>query len=161
MPAGKPGNMTQVFDDMLAHDRSEFDRLFKVPGAFDQHSSFARRPLAPSAQPAVQNEATGMLSRRFGDDWRFDIAEQRREGDALIVIGKVSIPSRNISVTQSASVSVQTAGDRSGRISGTADGIAFSAGSDDGVQVQAGEAGEEAALRRATDEVMRSCLRWL
>lgn len=161
MPQNKPGHMARVFDDMLARDRSEFDKLFSVQGAFGRRSSLLQRPVAPGDQPVAQTEATDMLSRRFGDDWRFDIVEQRREGGELIVIGKVSIPSRNISATQSASTPVPAAGARSGRISGTADGIAFSAGSDDAGPVQAGESAEEAALRRATDEIIRNCLRWL
>jgi hypothetical protein len=94
--------LSSVFDDMLAQNKKRFDDLYgrdrrtvAVPPAVAKVPITAER--ASSASPRVtqpprldpDSAAARRLKERFGNDWRYEIVEQRRDGDEAIVLCKL------------------------------------------------------------------------
>ncbi len=97
----RPG-MSSAFDDLLAQSRKQLDDLYRggqrrsgeAAAPAGPTLSTDRRSVATAAKPSSRLDASSSpavrrLNERFGDDWRYEIAEQRREGDEAIVLCKL------------------------------------------------------------------------
>ncbi|MGI9335633.1 MAG: hypothetical protein ACR2RL_21010 [Gammaproteobacteria bacterium] len=105
---------TSAFDELLERNRQQFDALYRKSGAAPIERLLEERPQsitapAPSRSPAsvrdvgtpVRESATARsLRARYGDDWTFDVTERQRDGDQIIVLGKLTLkgkgPGKNI-----------------------------------------------------------------
>ena len=136
------------FDAMLARNRSEFEQLSRI-----RLSSGTRRPASGTCLDSSSDIAR-TLGRRYGSQWRFDVLEERRDGDMLRVIGRLSIPARALSVTQSGYSRLEPSSATTRAISGTVDGIAFT------TTPAPAPAADSTALRAACEMAAARCLRW-
>ncbi|MDP6623411.1 MAG: hypothetical protein QF754_14210, partial [Alphaproteobacteria bacterium] len=121
MAAGRSSEFTSPFDDMLDQSRRQFDDLYGGP--------VAKSPPSPAleAKPehnGVAPETTRFLDDRYGDRWRYEVVERRREGDEVIVLCKLSVGD---GTTRAQFGRAQVGGEASG-LSGSAGGVAFTLG---------------------------------
>jgi hypothetical protein len=86
--------LSSVFDDMLAQNKKRFDDLYRggrpsagrlaagPQGPIGSRATTAPLPnAAASDRPDPGSAAAGRLNERFGSDWRYEIAEKKRDGD--------------------------------------------------------------------------------
>jgi hypothetical protein len=145
-----------TFDAMLDRDRRELEQLSRIRFSAPAYGTRSRtNNLDPGA------DIVHTLDRRYGNQWRFDVIEQHQENDEIVVVGRLSIPAKKLSVTQSARVRIEQApAAATGIIKGTVDGIAFSFGNAAPAQPAAATTAPEAALRTAQAMAAARCLRW-
>ena len=102
-------------------------------------------PFPPSVDP--DSAAARWLNERFGSDWRYEISEQKRDGDEAIVLGKLTFGRESAVRTQF------------GRAKISGDPVAASSG---GVRFKIGGAGSEQdereAFRRAAEAALTNCV---
>jgi hypothetical protein len=149
MAAGRHSDFTSPFDEMLDHSRRQFDDLYSGP------VSSSRSPPAPESKPErhdVAPQTARFLDDRYGDRWRYEIVERRREGDEVIVLCKLTVAEGGPSRTQFGRASV--GGEGSG-VGGTAGGIAFTLGA--GAAPAASGDPEQAAYQRAIAAALAKC----
>ena len=160
-PADTPRpQLSSVFDDMLAQNKKRFGDLDS--GRFlHVGESFARaRPLA-AREPSSRKPAAGALSAKIdpdsaaarwlnehlGNNWRYEIATQKREGDEAIVLGKLTFGRESAVRTQF------------GRAKIAGDAVAAASG---GLRFKVGGAGSEQdereAFRRAAEAALSNCV---
>ncbi len=100
-----------------------------------------------SARLGADSPAARRLNERFGSDWRYEVAEQTRDGDEAIVLGKLTFGRDNAVRTQFGRA----------RISG--DPVAATSG---GVRFKIGGSGTEQderdAFRRAAEAALMNCV---
>jgi hypothetical protein len=150
-------DFTSPFDDMLDQSRRQFDDLYGGSGSSPAPS--APLPSALTSRPGqegVAQDTKRFLDDRYGDDWRCEINERRRDGDEVIVLCRLIVGDGNVSKSQFGSASV--GGERPG-LKGSAGGIAFALGAD----AAPGPGGdpEEAAYRRALAAALTKCAEML
>ncbi|NKC12789.1 MAG: hypothetical protein GKR94_11490 [Gammaproteobacteria bacterium] len=120
-----------MFDTLLDDNKRQLDGLMGMPSGPTAGAS----ALLPGARPWPQSREPGAddwsdstiaaeLDARFGKRWRFEIREQRREGDEIIVLGRLSVPDKNLSRSHFGAARMGTASGPSG----TSQGVAFSLG---------------------------------
>jgi hypothetical protein len=157
--ANTPGpGLSSAFDDMLAQSKKRFDDLYRggrqpsteaaaSAPAFSGRQTTARKPRSPSAIVSADSPAVRMLNERFGNDWHYEIAEQSRDGDEAIVLGRLTFGRDNAVRTQFGRA----------RVSGQA--VAAASG---GVRFKVGGAGTERderdAFRRAAEAALMNCV---
>ena len=103
--------LSSAFDEMLAKTKTRFDDLYRGgaprtagPERVAAARAVGRRtppvgvPRAPSA--ALDSAAARLLNERFGEDWRYEIAEETRDGDEAIVLGRLTFGRDNAVRTQ-------------------------------------------------------------
>jgi hypothetical protein len=153
----RPG-LSSAFDDMLVQSKKRFDDLYRsgrqpsveatasVP-AFPDRRTTAREPRSRSAIVSADSPAVRVLNERFGNDWHYEIAEQSRDGDEAIVLGRLTFGRDHAVRTQFGRA----------RISGQA--VAAASG---GVRFKVGGAGTERderdAFRRAAEVALMNCV---
>jgi len=93
--------LSSIFNDLLAQNRKQFDALYRggrphtgEPAAAARSAvAEPRGAVPPSPTPSIlldpQSPAIRRLNERFGNDWRYEIAEQRRDGEEAIVLCKL------------------------------------------------------------------------
>jgi hypothetical protein len=150
--------LSSAFDDMLAQSKKRFDDLYRdgrqpsaetaaSAQAFAGRATAVRKPRFPGAAVGADSPAAHRLNERFGNNWRYDIAEQTRDGDEAIVLGRLTFGQDNAVRTQFGRA----------RISGHA--VAAASG---GVRFKVGGAGTEQderdAFRRAAEAALMNCL---
>ncbi len=149
---------SSVFDDMLVQNKKRLDDLFRggrgqagEPAARSAASTGAAgkgRPVA--AAPAIRldpdSPAVRLLNERFGSDWRYDISEQRRAGDEVIVLCKLVLGRDGAVRTQFGRAKISE-----GPVGGVSGGVRFKIGSD------TAEYGEREAFRRAAEAALMNC----
>ena len=161
MVADRDSEFSSPFDELLEQDRKRLDRLYHGP-AGDRASpvastrssptvrsrppSTAARPLRPPADPA------NILNEKYGDGWRHEIVERRRDGDDMVVRCRLTIAAHRIDVTRSGRARIDPNSVRP-EIVGSADGIPFSFRSED--VTGADGAAEDAAARAVTDALAK------
>ena len=103
--------LSSAFDDMLAQTRKRFEDLYRggspragEPAApvrpFVSGEVTARKPRATSAKPQADSLAAHRLNERFGSDWRYEITDQKRDGNEAIVLCKLTFGKDNAVRTQ-------------------------------------------------------------
>ncbi len=140
---------TSVFDDMLALSKKRFDDLY-VRGQARTSASFAaaRLPAAPPpARLGPDSAVVRRLRERFGDDWRYEIAEQQRDGDEAIVLCKLTFGKDGAVRTQFGRARISSA-----PLSGASGGVRFKLDAADP------KPDEDDAFRRATEAALSNCL---
>lgn len=150
--------LSSVFDDMLAQNKKRFDDLYRSgrPHAGETVAA-AKTPIgrertssptaASSSQLATDSPAAGRLNERFGDDWRFEIIEQQRDGDEAIVLCKLVFGKDGAVRTQFGRASLSD-----GPVSGASGGVRFKVGIANAAQ------DEREAYRRATEAALMNCV---
>jgi hypothetical protein len=152
--------LSSVFDEMLVQNKKRFDELYRgershtgeaaaaVKGPFGKQRSAFRSPVAaPEAKLDPHSPAARRLRERFGDDWRYEITEQRRVGDEAIVLCKLILGKDGAVRTQFGRANISE-----GPVSGASGGVRF--------RVGAAGAGQDDrdAFRRATEAALINCV---
>jgi hypothetical protein len=151
--------LSSAFDDMLAQTRKRFDDLYRggqpqagaaaAPAApfVSRGPTTAARAPAASSKIAADSPAARRLNERFGDAWRYEVAQETRDGDEAIVLGRLTFGRDNAIRTQFGRA----------RISGNP--VAAASG---GVRFKIGGAGtaadEREAFRRAAEAALMNCV---
>jgi hypothetical protein len=150
--------LSSAFDDMLAQTRKRFDDLYRggqprpsEPAAparsFVSREVTARALRAATARLDPNSPPVHWLNERFGSDWRYEISEQKRDGDEAIVLCKLSFGKENAVRTQFGRA----------RISGSP--VAAASG---GVRFKIGGSGTEQdirdAFRSAAEAALLNCV---
>lgn len=128
-------------------------------------NAYSPREMPTTAPPPVtsaavskpkkgRSKAARRLDERFGEGWRYEVTERRREGDELIVLCRVELPGREISKSQFGSARVLKPGERI-RLQGTVDGIPLAIPLGQGVPAKGDP--EESAFRRAVEVALGKC----
>jgi hypothetical protein len=152
--------VSSVFDDMLAQSKKSFSDLHSGGSSRLDESSARARPL-PAREASFGKGAAGSLftkvdpespaarwlNERFGSNWRYEIATQKREGDEAIVLGKLTFGRESAVRTQFGRAKI--AGDAVAAASG---GLRFKVG---GV---GSEQDEREAFRRAAEAALSNCI---
>ena len=160
MAADRKSGFAQPFDAMLDDNRRAFEALY----AGTESSRPKLAPLRPAAKPsspvrpapadASKAEAVRFLDDRYGDGWRYEIAERRRDGDEIIVLCKLIIGDQETAKPQFGRAPI--AGEPA--IIGSADGVRFAIGPEpERGSADAGDP-EEAAFRRAVEDALAKCV---
>ena len=136
------------FDEMLERNRRELDGMYGGIAWTDP------REAAPPPGAAVASPVVRQLNQRFGDEWRYEITERRRDGDEVVVLCRLTLPERNVTKAQFGLARIGRAG-AGAAVRGSAGGVSFTLG--------AGESGwlagdsEDAAYERAADDALAKC----
>ena len=142
------------FDEMLERNRRELDGMYggtawtgareaaPPPGAASRNRAAAERPV-------VQR-----LNQRFGDKWRYEITERRRDGDEVVVLCRLTLPERNVTKAQFGLARIGRAG-AGAAVRGSAGGVSFTLGAGESGSL-AGDS-EDAAYERAADDALAKC----
>lgn len=160
MAETKRPELSSLFDDMLAQSRKQFDDLYRGglrrggeraadtrPPAAAHRDSSSRAATASALLDASSSPAMRRMNERFGKDWRFEIAEQRREGSEAIVLCKLTFGKDGAVRTQFGRAAFS-----SGAVAGAADGVRFKLGTG------SAEAQERDAFRRAAEAALMNCI---
>jgi hypothetical protein len=177
MASDKKSEFTSSLDRMLAETRRRFETLgggtapsrARAPSG---RTATGATPTAPE-RPASASESTGapfdpgasdaarLAKQRFGDRWAYEIVERRREGEVLVVRGRLTVADTNDRIGAEIARYGRA---RLGRVGletpagGSLDGIAFSFGAEPGPGGGANGESEEAALRAAADDALARCI---
>lgn len=168
------------FDDMLADSRERFDDLFRGGAVDDRRKRVEQRLPSPAPKteetppphPAAvssgradagafnagSSEAARALDARFGDRWRYEIADRRREGDEVVVWGRLTVEDQGVDVTRRARARICWPAE-GGVIKGSADGADFSLRQDNSVPTEPDGDPEESAFREAAEAALAICLK--
>jgi hypothetical protein len=131
----RPGP-SSVFDDLLVQGRKGLDALSRGGPA----------TAAPIVRPDPDSPVTRLLNERFGNDWRYEVTERRRDGDEAIVLCKLFLGKEGALRSQFGRAKISE-----GPIAGAVGGVRFKI-------VSAGaEQGERDAFRRATEAALMYC----
>ncbi len=171
MTTNKRTSSTAAFDEMLARNRRELDALYPGPASTAGAPSFTDPPPPPPATepPATSppsarrapepdsadSETVRTLNERYGDGWRYDVIDRRREGDEIIVLCKLVIDEGEVTKAQFGSARVGGGGTPT---AGSAGGMSFSFGTSRSASVPSSPASpEELAYARAVDAALARC----
>jgi hypothetical protein len=140
--------LTSAFDDMLALSKKRFDDLY-VRGQARTGTSFAaaRSPAAPRpVRLGPDSAVVRRLRERFGSDWRYEIAEQQRDGDEAIVLCKLTFGKDGAVRTQFGRARMSSV-----PLSGASDGVRFK------LDAAGTEPDQGDAFLRATEAALSNC----
>jgi hypothetical protein len=151
--------LSSVFDDMLAQNKKRLDGLYGSGGPRANASSApvpaaggwkmkatTSQPPARLARLGPDSPAARRLNERFGDDWRYEIVEQKHDGDEAIVLCKLIFGREAAVRTQFGRAKISH-----GPTAGASGAVRFK------LDVAGEEAGEAAAFRRATEAALSNC----
>ena len=141
MSERRGSEFSAAFDAMLEDSRRALDSLY-------QGSTPEPRP----APRAPRSEAERFLDDRYGDGWRCEVSERRREGDEVLVLCKLVIPAHDILRSQFGGARI---GGGEAPLRGSSAGTAFTLGGD--APAAKGD-GIEAAYRRAEADGLVKCV---
>jgi hypothetical protein len=152
--------LSSVFDEMVANNKKRFDDLFagersragSAPAAHQAAVAAGLKPsgalraapppLDPQSSPAVRR-----LNERFGNDWRYEIADQQRDGDEAIVLCKLTFGKDGSVRTQFGRAQISQ-----GQVAGASGGVQFRSGA------LGAQSDENDAFRRATEAALMNCI---
>lgn len=170
------------FDEMLAESHKRFDDLSRRPGADEgrkrpdepapappppqvSERASPAPPAASSPEPARagvddagSSEPARALDARFGDRWRYEIAERRREGEEVVVWGRLIVEEAGVDKTRRARARIRRPA-RAGVIEGSAGGTDFSLRQGEGLPSETNGHPEESAFREAAQAALAICLK--
>ncbi len=163
MAAGKEYELSSPFDGMLDRDRNRLDRLYRGP-AGDRDNPVTTSEPTPATRPRTTPQAgrperarsdpARNLDQRFGDRWRHEVVERRRDGDDMAVRCRLTVAAHGIDLTRSGRARIDAASVRPAII-GSADGVPFSFRSDD---VTGTDGAEQDAVERAVTDALAKCV---
>jgi hypothetical protein len=151
---------SSVFDDMLAQTKKQFDDLYRGPRRAGERAASIEPPTATdrdsrarTAKPsgrldASSSPAVRLMNERFGNDWRYEISEQRREAGEAIVLCRLTFGKDGAVRTQFGRAALS-----SGPVTGASDGVRFR--SDTGFS----GTDERDAFRRAAEAALMNCIK--
>jgi hypothetical protein len=152
--------LSSVFDDMLTQNKKRFDDLYRggrpsaggsAAGPQGPVGSQATAVPSPAAAASAQldpgSAAVRRLNERFGNDWRYEIADKQRDGDEAIVLCKLILGKDGAVRTQFGSAKLSK-----GPVSGASDGVRFR------VAIAGAEQDERDAFRCATEAALMNCI---
>lgn len=181
-------SMTSPFDEMLAETRRQMDEL-SGPGsgrgtsATRQNGAGGDRPVPSSRPPEAHpsrtaaasasrfpesreapSDAIRFLNDRYGERWRYEVTERRRDGDEVIVLCRLIIDDLGVAKSQFGQARVagtspqghatgHAIGHASGRAAG---GVSFSIGPAPAIGDAAVDP-EEAAYQSAIERALAKC----
>ncbi len=170
----RPG-YSSAFDEMLGRNRERLEELYagrgsSLAGTGRQGNSlgdgpYTARPVAQTTEPdsaaAVgSSETVRFLDDRYGDGWRYEVADRRRDGDEFIVLCKLILADQNISKSQFGRAHINSSGDGH-EITGSADGVAFAIQPEEMSRGRSTVDPEEAAFHRAVERALARCVELL
>jgi len=153
----RPSGLSSAFDDMLATTKKRFDDLYvrerpRVAASFTVAQTRAGHGwpagsagTAAPAQLDPDSPAVRQLNERFGNNWRFEIAERQRDGDEAIVLGRLILGKEGAVRTQFGRATIGAK-----PLAGAAGGLKFQLGA-------GGDTDERDAFRRATEAALINC----
>ena len=110
-------------------------------------STVAPLAAAPSARLDPDSPVARRLNERFGNDWRYEIAEQQRDGDEAIVLCKLILGKEGAVRTQFGRAKISQ-----GPVVGASGDVRFKLG------VAGAEQDERDAFRRAAEAALMNCV---
>ena len=163
MVADRDSEFSSPFDAMLDQDRKRLDRLYHGPaGDRDRPATMSESsPRVPTRSlPAAGRSVRGpsdsarILDERYGDGWRHEVVERRRDGNDMVVRCRLTIAAHGIDLTRSGRARIDRNSPRP-EIIGSADGIPFSFRSDD---VTGADGAAQDAEARAVADALAKCM---
>jgi hypothetical protein len=147
--------LSSVFEDMLAQNKRQFDDLYRSPRsgtAAPSHAGWDRAKVPASAAPPSarldpDSPAARRLNERFGDNWRYEIAEQQRAGEEAIVLCKLIFGKQGAVRTQFGRARLAH-----GPVAGASGQVRFRLGA------AGADRDERDAFRRATEAALMNCI---
>ena len=152
--------LSSVFDDLLVQNKKRFDDLYRggrshggAPATAAkgpvgrERSTVAPLAATPSTRLDPDSPAARRLNERFGDDWRYEIAEQQRVGDEAIVLCKLILGKEGAVRTQFGRAKISQA-----PVVGASGDVRFKLG------VAGAEPDERDAFRRAAEAALMNCV---
>jgi len=135
---------------MLAKSKKSFEQLYARGSAAGPNNSAAARPIGSARttpfRPNPDSATARVLNERFGQDWQFEIAEQQRDGDEAIVLGKLTFGKGGAVRTQFGHAAFSHAA-----VTGASGGLKF--------KIDAGGANNDRdAFRRAAEAALKNCV---
>lgn len=166
------------FDKMLAESYKRFDELSRRPGADERRKRPDEPPPSPvtkeapppppaavSPEPARtevhdagSSEPARALDARFGERWNYEVAERRREGDEVVVWGRLVVEEAGVDKTRRARARIRRPA-RGSVIEGSADGAGFSLGQSEDMPAETDGDPEETAFGEAAEAALAICLK--
>lgn len=145
-------DLSSVFDDMLAKSKRQFDDLYQ--GRVGHGDSGARPSRTTGGRPGTksvgrldaESPAVRRLNDRFGNDWRFEIAKEQRDGDEAIVLCRLVLGKEGAVRTQFGRAKISQ-----GPVVGASGGMRFKLNAAGAAQ------DEREAFRRATEAALMNC----
>jgi hypothetical protein len=148
--------MSSIFDDMLAETKTRFDDLFRSgrspggalatsPAALSGAVGATSSAAVAHVRPDWESPAAERLNARYGDGWRYEIVERRRDGDEAIVLCKLILKGGAVR-SQFGSATISAA-----PVAGASGNLKFRIGETPGGQT------EREAFRRATEAALMNC----
>jgi hypothetical protein len=147
-----------VFAEMLAKNKRRFDDLStrgrsQGDGAPAAVAAPADRPTALSSREGArslpldpQSAAVRRLNARFGSEWRYEIADQQRDGNEAIVLVKLTVGKEGAIRSQFGRAKISE-----GSVSGASGDVHFKSGAGD-LERDGGD-----AFRRAAEAALMNC----
>jgi hypothetical protein len=142
---------------MLAQTKKRFDDLYRGQPQTGEPAApattfISRGPTttrAPVAAPklGVDSPAARRLNERFGSDWRYEVAEETRDGDEAIVLGRLTFGRDNAVRTQFGRARIS-----GNPVTAASGGVRFKIGG------SGSEADERDAFRRAAEAALMNCV---
>ena len=182
MPRDRPNTFSSAFDAVLDRNRQELEALYTGSQSSFEHTAGTPRAasvesVAPSVAPrpstvvrlgtfdASGSPAARELDRRYGGDWRYELAEQLEVDGEIIVLCKLKIGNKNIIRSQYGSRRIDDTPDAGGGpVSGAADGVHFALATDGTTGREAGQSSggaRQAAFQRAVEQALGRCAEML
>ena len=148
---------TSPFDDLLKQSRESFNTLAGSPGPASESSRKSSSNLQPPSdelsQPPEPSNVRQFLDGRYGDRWRHEILERKRERDQIIVLCKLIVEDEGISKSQFGEATIERGSGGVAQHAGNANGIPFSFTPSETDNAD----GEAVAFRRATESALAKC----
>jgi hypothetical protein len=151
--------LSSLFDDMLSRNKASFEELYRGGKSLAGPGAAVTKPAAgwekiaaasPHAAAAVRlgadSAAARRLNERLGNDWRYEVAKQKRDGDEAIVLCKLIFGKDGAVRTQFGRAKIADAS-----VAGASSGVRFKMGG------TGAAADESEAFRRATEAALMHC----
>jgi hypothetical protein len=146
--------LSAVFDDMLSRNKKSFEELYRggrsltEPTAVTEAATGGKTGTSPrsNGELGVDSLVAHRLSERLGNDWRYEVAEQKREGDEAIVLCKLILGKSGAVRTQFGRAKIAHA-----TVAGVSGGMRFQVGG------MPAAPDEREAFRRAIEAALMNC----
>jgi hypothetical protein len=148
--------LSSAFDSMLAQTKKRFADLYRGGQPRTADIAASARPFvgqgatataAASAKLGADSPAARRLNERFGSDWRYEVAEETRDGDEAIVLGRLTFGRDNAVRTQFGRARIS-----GNPVAATSGGVRFKVGGSGTAQ------DERDAFRRAAEAALMNCV---